>query len=55
MSNSEKTALVEQPASAHALDGFSGYSDAIEGAGAPRPQSAPIVRFNNDATWTIYD
>src|SRR5262252_3237221 len=55
MSNSEKTAWIEQPSASHAIDGFAGYTDVVEGAGAPRPQGAPILKFNNDSTWTIYD
>jgi len=39
----------------HEVDGFAGYTDAVVGQGRTRPQGAPILKFNNDSTWTIYD
>src|SRR5262245_58499871 len=42
-------------ATSHQIDGFSGFTDVVTGQERQRPQGAPILKFNNDSTWTIHD
>src|SRR5215472_5673717 len=42
-------------ATTHEIDGFAGYTDAVTGEERQRPQGAPILKFNNDSTWTVHD
>src|SRR5262245_39431371 len=41
-------------AATHEVDGFDSFTDAVEG-GEERRSPAPILKFGNDAVWTVRD
>lgn len=46
---------IEKTTTSREVDGFGGYTDAVEGGGEERRSSAPILKFTNDAEWTVRD